>query len=336
MVPHPGPRSRSTPSNRGPVRRTTALIASIGIVAALAGCSASSSTADCDAPFSSGDSSSAVEATGDFGSQPDVSVPSPLKVPTSQVSTLIEGSGDPLEKGQLVTIDYTLVNGADGSVLEASPYDGESTARFAVGGSGLVGLNDGLLCTQVGSRVAIAIAPEDGFGESSAQLGISPEDTLVLVADVQSASLARANGEQQPAPSGFPTVTLDENGQPGLAKPSGDAPTELEIAQLKKGDGEVVEEGDQVVVAYTGWLWSTGETFDSSWEKGAPVVFTAADGSTTQGGVIPGFAEALIDQPVGSQVIAIIPPDQGYGDTEQGAIPAGSTLIFVADILGTV
>ncbi|OOB90559.1 FKBP-type peptidyl-prolyl cis-trans isomerase [Rathayibacter sp. VKM Ac-2630] len=318
------------------MRRTTALIASIGIVAALAGCSASSPESDCEAPFSSGDSSSAVEASGDFGSQPDVTVPSPLKVSTSQVSTLIEGSGDPLEKGQLVTIDYTLVNGADGSVLEASPYDGESTARFAVGGSGLVGLNDGLLCTQVGSRVAIAIAPEDGFGESSAQLGISPEDTLVLVADVQSASLARADGEQQPAPSGFPTVTLDENGQPGLAKPSGDAPTELEIAQLKKGDGEVVEEGDQVVVAYTGWLWSTGETFDSSWEKGAPVVFTAADGSTTQGGVIPGFAEALIDQSVGSQVIAIIPPDQGYGDAEQGAIPAGSTLIFVADILGTV
>ncbi|KQQ19753.1 hypothetical protein ASF48_12555 [Rathayibacter sp. Leaf299] len=316
------------------MRRTTALIASIGIVAALAGCSASSPTADCDAPFSSGDSSSAVEASGDFGSQPDVTVPSPLKVSTSQVSTLIEGSGDPLEKGQLVTIDYTLVNGADGSVLEASPYDGESTARFAVGGSGLVGLNDGLLCTQVGSRVAIAIAPEDGFGESSAQLGISPEDTLVLVADVQSASLARANGEQQPAPSGFPTVTLDENGQPGLAKPSGDAPTELEIAQLKKGDGEVVEEGDQVVVAYTGWLWSTGETFDSSWEKGAPVVFTAADGSTTQGGVIPGFAEALIDQPVGSQVIAIVPPDEGYGDTDNPKIPAGSTLIFVIDILG--
>lgn len=316
------------------MRRTTALIASIGIVAALTGCTASSATADCDAPFGSGDASAAVQATGEFGEQPDVTVPTPLNADGTQVSTIIEGSGDPLEKGQLVTIDYTLVNGADGSVLEASPYDGASTASFTVGGAGLVGLNEGLLCTQVGSRVAIAIAPEDGFGESSAQLGISTEDTLVLVADVQSASLARADGAAQPVPNGFPTVTLGTDGRPGLAKPSGDAPTELDIAQLKKGDGEVVEEGDQVVVNYTGWLWSDGSVFDSSWEKGSPVVFTAADGATTQGGVISGFAKALIGQPVGSQVIAVIPPGEGYGDTAQGSIPAGSTLVFVADVLG--
>ncbi|PPH16998.1 MULTISPECIES: FKBP-type peptidyl-prolyl cis-trans isomerase [unclassified Rathayibacter] len=320
------------------MRRTTALIAGIGIVAALTGCTASSSQADCDAPFSSGDSSAAVSATGDFGAKPDVSVPTPLKADGTQVSTLIEGSGAPLEKGQLVTIDYTLVNGADGTVLETSPYDGSSTARFGVGGAGLVGLNEGLLCTQVGSRVAIAIAPEDGFGQSSSQLGISEDDTLVLVADVREASLARANGAAQPGPDGFPTVTLGDDGRPGLAKPSGDAPSDLRIAQLKKGDGDVVAEGDQVVVAYTGWQWSDGKVFDSSWEKGAPAVFTAADGSTTQGGVIAGFAEALIGQPVGSQVIAVIPPDLGYGDqgSPQGGIPGGATLIFVADILGKV
>ncbi|AND16445.1 peptidylprolyl isomerase [Rathayibacter tritici] len=320
------------------MRRTTALIAGIGIVAALTGCTASSSTADCDAPFSSGDSSAAVRATGDFGVKPDVSVPSPLKADGTQVSTLIKGSGAPLEKGQLVTIDYTLVNGADGTVLETSPYDGSSTARFGVGGAGLAGLNEGLLCTRVGSRVAIAIAPEDGFGQAASQLGISADDTLVLVADVREASLARANGSAQPVPDGFPIVTLGNDGRPGLAKPSGSAPTDLRIAQLKKGDGDVVAEGDQVVVAYTGWQWSDGKVFDSSWEKGAPTVFTAADGSTTQGGVIAGFAKALIGQPVGSQVIAVIPPEQGYGDqgSPQGGIPGGATLIFVADILGKV
>ncbi|MBF4462336.1 MULTISPECIES: FKBP-type peptidyl-prolyl cis-trans isomerase [unclassified Rathayibacter] len=316
------------------MRKTAALIASIGILAALTGCSASPSAAGCDAPYGSGDSSAAVAATGDFGATPDVTVPSPLHADVTQVSTLIEGSGDPIVKGQLVTIDYTLVNGADGSVLETSKYDGASTARFGAGGTGLVGLNQGLLCSKVGSRVAIAIAPADGFGQASAQLGISADDTLVLVADIEKASLARANGADQPVPNGFPTVTLDADGRPGLAKPSGDAPTDLQIAQLKKGEGDVVAEGDQVVVAYTGWLWKDGTVFDSSWDKGAPAVFVAADGSATQGGVIPGFAKALIGQPVGSQVIAIIPPGQGYGDTAQAKIPAGSTLVFVADVLG--
>ena len=90
--------------------------------------------------------------------------------------------------------------------------------------------------------------------------------------------------------------------------------------------------GDTVVVQYTGWLWADGKIFDSSWQKGAPATFVATEG---QGGVIAGFAKALIGQPVGSQVIAIIPPDEGYGDNppQGGQIAADSTLIFVADIL---
>jgi peptidylprolyl isomerase len=50
--------------------------------------------------------------------------------------------------------------------------------------------------------------------------------------------------------------------------------------------------------------------------------------------MIPGFAEALDGKTVGSQVLVVIPPDQGYGDQAQGPIPADSTLVFVVDILG--
>jgi peptidylprolyl isomerase len=45
--------------------------------------------------------------------------------------------------------------------------------------------------------------------------------------------------------------------------------------------------------------------------------------------------KAVVGQPVGSQVIAIIPPAQGYGDAGAGSIPPGATLVFVIDILGT-
>ena len=51
--------------------------------------------------------------------------------------------------------------------------------------------------------------------------------------------------------------------------------------------------------------------------------------------VVPGFAEALKGQTVGSQVLAVIPPDLAYGDAGQGPVPGGATLVFVIDILGT-
>ncbi len=69
---------------------------------------------------------------------------------------------------------------------------------------------------------------------------------------------------------------------------------------------------------YTGVLWDSKEVFDSSWERSEPAEFVAADGSKTQGGVIPGFAKALIGQTVGSQIVAVIPPKQRRGKPRPG------------------
>ena len=54
----------------------------------------------------------------------------------------------------------------------------------------------------------------------------------------------------------------------------------------------------------------------------------------TLDGVVPGFAEALEGQTVGSQVLVVIPPELAYGEEGAGSIPANATLVFVIDILG--
>ncbi|NQX10282.1 FKBP-type peptidyl-prolyl cis-trans isomerase [Microbacteriaceae bacterium VKM Ac-2855] len=312
------------------MRRTAALIATVGLVAALSACSGSgsdTSQADCSGGFASGSVSNQVEASGDFGEKPDVTIPTPLNATTSETTQLIEGEGAPIEKGALLTMDYTLLNGTTGDVLETTGYDGTDAGSVIAGGTSIPGLADGVLCATVDSRIAIVIAPEDGFGDQAQQLGLTADDTLVLVADIVSASLARANGADQVPQNNVPTVTLDENGVPGIAKQDGTPPTTLKKATLKKGDGAVVGADDAVIVNYTGWLWATGKTFDSSWEKGSPVALTPSS-------TVPGFADALTGATVGSQIEVVIPPDQGYGDTESGAVPAGSTLIFVVDVLG--
>ena len=100
------------------------------------------------------------------------------------------------------------------------------------------------------------------------------------------------------------------------------------VAQtLIEGNGpEITDDTYAAVVKYTGWLLD-GKQFDSSWDRND--TFTA----TLNGGVIQGWIEGLRGKKVGSQVLLVVPPDLGYGDKEQGEIPANSTLVFVVDIL---
>lgn len=333
-IPFPKPEVK-----RGLVRKAPALIATAGLLlAVLTGCATNptADAADCTSPIKDGKASQLVEVEGEFGEAPTVDFPTPLKTKTTQRSEVIAGKGPGLIIGQKAKVDLSVYNGTSGEVIEESKYDGSTEASFVLSNKTIKGLTNGLKCVQQGSRVAVVVAPKDAFGPQGGneQIGVAENDTLVFVMDIVKAYLPRANGADQPAASGFPSVVLAENGAPGITIPSGDAPTKLMVDTLKKGAGKKVAEGDTITVHYTGLLWDEKTVFDSSWEREEPAEFVAADGSTTQGGVIPGFADALVGQTVGSQVIAVIPPDQGYGDQASEKVPAGSTLVFVVDILG--
>lgn len=129
-----------------------------------------------------------------------------------------------------------------------------------------------------------------------------------------------------PAGPGLPSVVLDD-GVPSAIITEGEPPDALAVTLLRTGDGPVTEAGQTVAVQYTGWLWD-GTKFDSSWDRGSPFSFTVGAGE-----VIDGWDEGVVGQPVGSQVLLVIPPDKGYGDRDLGTIPPGSTLVFVVDVL---
>lgn len=139
----------------------------------------------------------------------------------------------------------------------------------------------------------------------------------------------RATGTPVTPPEGFPTVTVDDTGKPTVTIPETAPPNATKVAVLKQGDGPVVADGDSVTVQYQGVNWNTKKVFDQSWGR-EPATFTTS-------GVIKGFQDALIGQKVGSQVIAIIPPQDGYGPTGQpsAGIKGTDTLVFVIDILAT-
>ncbi|MFM2412792.1 MAG: hypothetical protein RLZZ587_1125, partial [Actinomycetota bacterium] len=173
------------------------------------------------------------------------------------------------------------------------------------------------------------------FGQVNAD-GLLPTDTVAVVFDVVASYPGHASGSPQLAQDGMPAVTTDPTGRPGIAIPNTVAPTELRISTLTKGDGATIAEGQNVVAHYTGVLWD-GTVFDSSWDQDRPADLLAQDFTTNDGaGVVPGFAKALIGQTIGSRVLVVIPPSEGYpSGLAPQSIPDGSTMIFVIDILGT-
>ena len=109
----------------------------------------------------------------------------------------------------------------------------------------------------------------------------------------------------------------------------GPTPVDLLVEDLVIGEGEVAEAGRQAVVHYVGVSASSGEEFDSSWDRGDPFRFALGAGS-----VIAGWDRGVVGMRVGGRRRLVITPHLGYGDRGAGGVIApGETLIFVVDLL---
>ena len=105
--------------------------------------------------------------------------------------------------------------------------------------------------------------------------------------------------------------------------------TGLEYVEILEGTGAQPKPGDSVSVHYTGWLKS-GQKFDSSHDRGQPLVFPLG-----RGRVIKGWDEGVASMKVGGKRKLIIPAHLGYGDRGTGGvIPPGATLIFEVELVG--
>ena len=108
-----------------------------------------------------------------------------------------------------------------------------------------------------------------------------------------------------------------------------DVPSDLLIADLVEGDGAEAKAGSAVSVHYVGVAHSTGEEFDASYNRGAPLQFKLGVGQ-----VIAGWDNGVQGMKVGGRRRLVIPPHLGYGERGAGGvIKPGETLIFVVDLL---
>lgn len=122
-------------------------------------------------------------------------------------------------------------------------------------------------------------------------------------------------------------ITVSETDQPEVTIPTPWGIDKTQAKVLKPGGEQKLTENSTVTLSYVGLNGRTGEIFDSSYERGAPATFQLQ-------GVVPGFAEGLTGQSVGSRVLIAMPSEDGYADGNPSAgIEKGDSILFVVDII---
>jgi peptidylprolyl isomerase len=318
--------------------RSRALSAAVLPLLLLAGACGSESTKDSSSTSSSTAASHALDAvTVGAGAKgvPTVTLKTkPFTVKETTHKVLTAGKGAAVKATDVVGADYLMLNAKDGKQLDTS-Y-GKTPATMDLGGGRLLpGLTKSLVGEKVGSRVLVAMTPADAFGaQGNQQIGAGATDTILALLDIKSATapLTTATGKAVPPKAGLPTVKVTQGKPAEFTIPKTPAPKKLVVQPLIEGTGAAVKAGQTLKAAYTGVVYADGRMFDSSAsEKGG---FREFPIGVQQ--VIPGWDKALVGQRIGSRVLVVVPPAEGYGvkGNPQAKIKGTDTLVFVVDILG--
>lgn len=263
------------------------------------------------------------------GRAPDVQLPQrPLQVAATARRALRGGTGRVAAPGATVRVAGVTVRGSDATVVENSYGDPQLVTLTPQ--TTLPGLVGALTGAQPGARLLVAIPPAEAFGaQGNPQLGVAAAEHLVFVFDVLDVLPDSADGAAVAPAPGLPTVTVDATG-PHVQVPQAAPPTALVSQPLLAGVGPPVRAGQTVVVHYLGVLWKDGAVVDTSWQTREPFPVPGIG----QADVIPAWNKALVGVRVGTRLLLIVPPAEGYGAAGSPPSIAGTdTLVFVVDVL---
>lgn len=275
----------------------------------------------------------AIEPGRTSAAAPSLKLPQvPLTVAQPEHRVVKEGSGAEITADQKVVAKYLLVNARDGKPRATMWADKPVTLPI-----GQIPQFAALIGQKVGAQLLLAIPASTAMGASGDEkLDIRPSDTLLYLIEPISAMspLQQAEGTAVAPKPGLPTVTMGASPKDPakITLPKGDPPKETVAQPLIIGSGPRVVAGQTVRVTYTGVTWrDPGTPFDYSGKQ--PQGY--AEFPIGTGSLIKAWDQHIVGQTVGTRLLLIVPPADGYGaaGSADGGIKGDDTLVFVLDIL---
>lgn len=284
------------------------------------------------------DSIAGLHVGGSFGSQPSLRFDKPVKVTEVHTDVIEKGDGDEVKQGGKTLLNMYIANGKTGKKAVSTYDQGQplnATMDEAQFFPPLVKALDGV---STGTRLAFADTVKDLYGAAGAkQLGLKTSDSLVFIIDVMSVEptkvLDEPDGTEVDPPKDAPKI-VSEGGKIqrlDFAKAPKKPGNKLRVIQLVKGTGDPIKGAKIVKMNYIGQVYGKKKSFENSFTQPQPATFVIGGGQ-----LIPGWDKALQGQRVGSRLMLIVPPAEGYGKkgNPQIGVTGKSTLVFVMDILG--
>lgn len=267
-----------------------------------------------------------IEVSTDLAAAPVVTAPYPFAVESTMDKVIVQGEGLAVPSAEsIVQVQYTGINARTGEEFDSSWMRGAPT-DFPLANL-IPGFAKGVVGKQVGSRVAIAIPSQDGYGANgNAEAGILPDDTLLFIVDILETQLAGPTGETVTPPEGLPVVS-ETDGVPSITIPDGLAePTAVVAQPLIQGTGTELTEIAGLVSYAVCSTWDGTEVYNDY--DGA----AALDDRSS--GVHQALFTALLGQKNGSRVLVVLPGEIAYpnGNPEPSIAP-NTALACVVDLL---
>lgn len=200
----------------------------------------------------------------------------------------------------------------DGVIFDQSYGAGGEPIEFPLNGV-IKGWTEGMQLIGKGGMIELEIPHELGYGERGSPGAIPGKATLHFIVELLDVT---------PAPKSLEPGAADEDAPKELtATKSG-----LKYRILRKSKGTKPSAADTVKVHYKG-SFDDGETFDSSYERGAPIEFPL-------NGVIKGWTEGMQLIGEGGMIELEIPYELAYGERGRPGIPPKANLHFIIELLG--